>query len=129
MHYEKQQHKTTHKENMARSTNSNNNSNKAATIFNLMGYYAVQFFGQVRLRGGDDEVDSAEQVLREFQADNWTTETPVALDDEVRPTDKPKNKNNADGGIFVFVCRSVRVEHRLRYFLDAKITYSTSFFI
>ncbi|CAM9601896.1 unnamed protein product [Scytosiphon promiscuus] len=42
----------------------------------------VSAAAEVRLRGGDEELDRAEQVLREFQAQNWTTETPVALDDE-----------------------------------------------
>lgn len=40
--------------------------------------------GQVRLRGREEELDRAERLIREFQAENWTTEVPVALDDEVR---------------------------------------------
>lgn len=39
---------------------------------------------QVRLRGEDEELDRAERLIREFQAENWTMETPVALDDEVQ---------------------------------------------
>lgn len=38
---------------------------------------------QVRLRGREEELDLAERLIREFQAENWTTEVPVALDDEV----------------------------------------------
>lgn len=38
----------------------------------------------MRLRGEEEELDRAEKVIREFQAENWTTETAVALDDEVR---------------------------------------------
>lgn len=44
----------------------------------------VRLACQVRLRGGDEELDRAERLIREFQAENWTMETPVALDDEVR---------------------------------------------
>ncbi|CBJ31454.1 expressed unknown protein [Ectocarpus siliculosus] len=38
--------------------------------------------GMVRLRGGDEELDRAERLVREFEADNWTTEAPVAISDE-----------------------------------------------
>lgn len=38
---------------------------------------------KVRLRGGDEQLDRAERLLAEFQADNWTSEMPVGLDDEV----------------------------------------------
>ena len=41
---------------------------------------------QVRLRGGDKELDRAERLIREFQSDNWTLETPVGFDDEVNST-------------------------------------------
>ena len=41
---------------------------------------------QVRLRGGDEELDRAERLIREFQSDNWTLETPVGFDDEVNST-------------------------------------------
>eukprot|EP00903_Cladosiphon_okamuranus_P007059 g6862.t1 len=38
--------------------------------------------GVVRLRGREEELDRAERLIREFQKENWTTEVPVALDDE-----------------------------------------------
>lgn len=41
---------------------------------------------QVRLRGGEEELDRAERLVHEFHMENWTLETPVGLDDEVRNT-------------------------------------------
>lgn len=41
---------------------------------------------QVRLRGGDEDLDRAEILIQEFQTENWTLETPVAVDDEASNT-------------------------------------------
>lgn len=47
---------------------------------------------QVRLRGGDEALDNAERLLREFQMENCTAELPVGPRDEVRKSENIKAK-------------------------------------